>query len=52
MLTLALNILDIVQNSIRAEASLITVDIRESIKNYFMDIRVSDNGKGMPEELL
>ena len=52
MLTLALNILDIVQNSIRAEASTITIDIGESIKNDFMDIRVSDNGKGMPEELL
>ena len=52
MLTMALNILDIVQNSIRAEASTITIDIGESIKNDFMDIRVSDNGKGMPEELL
>jgi K+-sensing histidine kinase KdpD len=52
MLTLALNILDIVQNSIRAKASEIVIDISESIKNDLLEIKVSDNGKGMPEELL
>jgi hypothetical protein len=52
MLTLALHILDIVQNSIRANASEIAVDISESKKNDILDIRISDNGKGMPAELL
>ena len=52
MLTLALNILDIVQNSIRANASEIAVDISESKRNDLLEIRVSDNGTGIPEELL
>ena len=52
MLTLALNILDIVQNSIRAKASEISVDIIESKKTDLLEIGVGDNGKGMPEELL
>lgn len=52
MLTLALNILDIVQNSIRANASEIAVDISESKRYDLLEIRVSDNGTGIPEELL
>lgn len=52
MLTLALNILDIVQNSIRAEASEIAIEIGESVKKDLLEIRIADNGRGMPEELL
>lgn len=52
MLTLALNILDIVQNSIRANASEIAVNISESKRNDLLEIKVSDNGTGIPEELL
>jgi len=52
MLTLALNILDIVQNSIRAKASVIDIDVMESGEKDILEIRVNDNGTGMPEELL
>lgn len=52
MITLALNILDIVQNSIRAKASEIAVAVIESAAGDTMEITVKDNGKGMPQELL
>jgi hypothetical protein len=48
---LSLHILDIVENSIRAEASMITIEITEDFrKNIFM-IRITDNGKGMDEDM-
>lgn len=49
---LSLHILDIVQNSIAAKASLIEVEIDEDEKEDFLRITVSDNGCGMPEETL
>ncbi len=51
MLELALHILDIVENSVRAGATLIRIGIREDrTKNRFV-MRITDNGKGMtPEE--
>lgn len=51
MLELALHVLDITENSIRAGAKLVRILIREDLhKNLFL-IRISDNGKGMsPEE--
>ena len=52
MLTLALNILDIVQNSVRAKSTDIRIGIRESVKNDILEIRICDNGTGMPVELL
>lgn len=52
MKELSLNILDIVQNSIRAEADLITIEIRESARQNFYRIIIKDNGKGIPPELL
>lgn len=52
MLTLALNILDIAQNSIRAKASEIDIEVLESVEKDILEIIVSDNGTGMPEELL
>jgi len=52
MKTLALNILDIVQNSIRAKASEIAVEITESADGGMMEITVRDNGRSMPDELL
>ena len=52
MRELSLNVLDIAQNSIRAEASLVTVELRESTKTNELVICISDNGKGMtPEQL-
>lgn len=53
MLTeLSLNILDIVNNSIRAGASLVTIEVRIHKKNDDLTIRVTDNGHGIPKEQL
>lgn len=52
MTELALNILDIVQNSVRAEATEIRIGICESLAGDRMEITVCDNGKGMDESLL
>lgn len=52
MITLALNILDVVQNSIRAKASEIYIGIRESLSGDTYEITIRDNGSGMPKELL
>jgi len=49
---LSLNILDIAQNSIAAEATLIKIDVDEDSKTDKITIKVSDNGKGMSEEFL
>lgn len=43
-------LLDIVQNSIEAESSLITVDVLEEENN--LEICIGDNGKGMDAETL
>lgn len=52
MRELSLNVLDIAQNSVRAEASLITIELIEDTKNHTLEISISDNGKGMtPEQL-
>lgn len=52
MITLSLNILDIIQNSIRAKASRISIGITESKKTDKMEILITDNGSGIPSELL
>jgi hypothetical protein len=52
MKTLSLNILDIVQNSIRARADEISIEIAESIVSNSYRIIISDNGTGIPEEIL
>jgi len=52
MNTISMHILDIAQNSIRANATLIEINIHENkVKNYF-EIVIKDNGKGMDTELL
>ena len=50
MKELSLHILDIAQNSISAGASLVTIKIKESIKNDSLEISVEDNGCGMSDE--
>ena len=50
MKELSLNILDIAQNSIKAKASLINITIDETEDT--MKVSISDNGCGMPKELL
>jgi hypothetical protein len=52
MINLALNILDIVQNSIRAKANLITVSIEESIAADTYRIIITDNGRGIPASMV
>ena len=48
MLTeLSLNILDIANNSIRADATLITIQITVSTEKDCLTILIKDNGKGM-----
>ena len=50
MRELALNILDIVENSVKANATLIEMDV--SAKDNLLTVSVKDNGKGMSEEFL
>ncbi|NLK21497.1 MAG: sensor histidine kinase [Epulopiscium sp.] len=52
MKELSLHILDIVENSIRAEATSINVKIEEDIHNNRFIFLVEDNGKGMDEEFV
>ncbi|MEE0867456.1 MAG: ATP-binding protein [Clostridia bacterium] len=52
MQEISLNILDIVQNSIRADATLIEVSICENILEDVFSFVVKDNGCGMSEEMV
>lgn len=49
---IAMHLLDIVYNSIRAFASLITIRIYDSEKENTIEISVEDNGCGMDEETI
>lgn len=50
MRELSLNVMDIVQNSISAGASLITIEVEESILCDSLSISIIDNGCGMTAE--
>lgn len=50
MRELALNVMDIAQNSIAAEASLIEIAVCEDNKEKTLSISINDNGKGMTED--
>ncbi|MBO5453753.1 MAG: ATP-binding protein [Clostridia bacterium] len=52
MKELSLNILDIAQNSISANADLIYITVHENISENYLKIIISDNGKGMSKEFL
>ncbi|HHU92194.1 MAG TPA: ATP-binding protein [Halanaerobiaceae bacterium] len=52
MRELSLHILDIVQNSISATASLINIYINENLEGDLLTIKIRDNGRGIPEEQL
>jgi hypothetical protein len=52
MKELSLHILDIVQNSIVANATLIEIKIDEDSAANTLSIEIVDNGKGMPQEVL
>lgn len=50
MTEISLNILDIAENSIRAEASFIQIEVTANIKEDTLAVIIRDNGKGMEEE--
>jgi hypothetical protein len=52
MKELSLNILDIVQNSIRAKADEISIEIIELQSSDLYRIIIIDNGAGIPEEII
>ncbi|MBF7097853.1 ATP-binding protein [Alkalibacter mobilis] len=52
MKELSMHILDIIENSQKAEATLIKLMIIEDLKKDLMTIKISDNGKGIPKETL
>ncbi|MGI6110334.1 MAG: ATP-binding protein [Eubacteriaceae bacterium] len=52
MKELALHILDITQNSIRAGATEVSVEIVENTIQDSLSIEITDNGSGIPKEML
>ena len=52
MLELSLHILDIVNNSIKAKATKIVIEVNEQITKNLLSISIADNGCGMDEEFL
>ncbi|MEW5847101.1 MAG: ATP-binding protein [Bacteroidota bacterium] len=52
MKELSLHILDIVQNSVVANAKVIQVTLDINTTNDYIELAVSDNGKGMDKEFL
>jgi hypothetical protein len=51
MLELSMNILDIVENSTRAGASLIKISITENRRNDVLRIEIIDDGEGMEPDI-
>lgn len=52
MLELSLHILDIVNNSVKANASFIKISVEEAINENLLNISIEDNGCGMDKEFL
>lgn len=52
MKELSLHILDIVQNSVKAESSFIQMEIHEDTKLDVLEIIITDDGKGMTPAIL
>lgn len=50
MRELALNILDIAENSLAAEATFVQIAVRADFASGRLSVEISDNGKGMDEE--
>ncbi|MGF0034416.1 ATP-binding protein [Bariatricus sp. SGI.154] len=50
MTEIALNVLDVAENSVRADASYIEIDIAADTKKDVLEIIVRDNGCGMSKE--
>ncbi|MDO6355330.1 sensor histidine kinase [Caloramator sp. CAR-1] len=52
MREISLHIMDIVENSINAEATLIEIEIKENINDNLLTVKIKDNGKGIPKDML
>ncbi|HHO76580.1 MAG TPA: ATP-binding protein [Deltaproteobacteria bacterium] len=52
MIELALHILDIAENSSRAQASLIEIALVEDLEKDILSLEIKDNGSGMDEETM
>lgn len=52
MRELSLNVLDIAQNSVAANSSLVTIEVTENTALNELVLSVADNGKGMTKEQL
>ena len=52
MRSIALNILDIAQNSKRAEAANIEITLTDSVKNDTIRLSIIDDGKGMTQDFV
>ena len=52
MRELSLHILDIVQNSIAAGASLVELHVVEDLAGDWLVIEIADDGKGIPQQQL
>ena len=50
MTEISLNILDVAENSVKAKASLITIDVLVSFEKNLLTVVIGDNGCGMSEE--
>ncbi len=50
MRELSLNVMDVAQNSVRAQASLVRITVTESDREDNLTISISDNGCGMTDE--
>lgn len=52
MKELSMHILDIAQNSVRANASKITITVKELVDMNIFEFSIQDNGDGIPEDML
>ena len=50
MRELSLNVMDVAQNSVRAEATVVRITVTESDKDDRLTIEIADNGCGMTQE--
>lgn len=52
MIEISLHILDIAQNSIKANADLVEIEVNEDIAANLLTVTITDNGCGMDEDFL
>ncbi len=52
MKELSMHVLDIATNSVRANATKVTITVKEDLKRNQFIFEIEDNGKGIPEDML